>query len=86
MKLVHYVLRGDSLLLSSKGYGGAMLVAARDHKHIIAFGPMVTGKYVGGKVGSGYMAQMQGPIGIGPSYRYEDPLGQSYNLPGEKSL
>jgi hypothetical protein len=71
-----YLLRLFALLLSTKGYRGAVLVAAGDHQHLIALGTVVSGEDIRWKVCPSNMPQVQGAISIRPGYPNKDPFTQ----------
>ncbi len=67
-------LRADLLLLSTDGDRCAMHIAPGDHQHLVAFHAMVAGEYIGGKIGTGEMTQMQWPVSVGPRDSYKNVL------------
>jgi len=71
-----YLCGGRAFLVGLYGYRGAMLIATRDHEHLITLGAMVPGKNVGGQICTGDMTQVQGTISIRPGNAYEDSLRQ----------
>ena len=74
MVAVHKLLAGDALGLCLQGDGGAMLVTARHHEHLVAFGPVVPREDVGGKVAARHVASVAGALSIRPVHAYENAL------------
>jgi len=64
---VQYLFRGYALRLGSHRDGGAVAVASRNHQNFVALGAVITGEDVRRKIASRHVAQMQRPIGVGPS-------------------
>ena len=75
-----YLLWCRSLLLSADSYGGAVLIAARDHEDFVALGAMVAGKDIGWQVSSSDVAQMQCAVGVRPGYTDENTLHEGLTL------
>ena len=67
-----------TLLLGTDGYRGAVLVAARDHQHLIPLDTVVADKDISRKVCTSNMPQVQRAIGIGPGYPNKDSLQALY--------
>jgi len=51
-----------------------VLVAAGDHKDLIAGRPVVAGKDIGREVGANDLADVQGSVGVGPGDTQEHAL------------
>ena len=75
---VEYLFRGYALFLGSYRDGGAVAVASRYHQHIVALGAVITGEDICRKIATGDVAQMQRPVGVGPSNSNEDSFGQGF--------
>ena len=60
------------LLLGTKRNRRSMLVTPRYHEYLIAFETVVPCKNISGQVGSRYMSQMEGTIGIRPGDRNQN--------------
>ncbi len=80
-----YLLRGFPFLIGPDGDRGTMLVAAGNHEHLIALKAMIAGKDIRREIGSCYMSQMQGAVGIRPSYTDKDSLCHGFALVGNSN-
>ncbi len=73
------VVPGDGLgglagLLGLDGDGGAVLVGAGDHEHLVAAGAVVAGEDVRRQVAAGNLPQVQVAVGVRPGDPDEDSL------------
>ena len=62
---INLILRAVSLFLGADSDGKAVFVGAADVDHVGAAHFFETGENIGGEVGAGDMAEMDGAIGIG---------------------
>ena len=71
---IHYILRGDSLLLRTDGDGHTVLIAPADEEHLLPLEPQVASVDVCRDVYSSEVADMHWPIGVGQGGRNECSL------------
>ena len=80
MVLVYHLLWTYPFLVSSDGYGRAMLIAApKPINTSLPLHAVVPCENVGRQIATSKVTQMQGTISIGPSRSYEDALGHTVN-------
>lgn len=62
---VHYILRGDSLLLRTDSDGHTVLIAPADEEHLLPLEPQVASVDICGDVDPSKVSDMHWPVGIG---------------------
>ena len=69
------LLWSDTLLVGANRDGCPVHIAAGHHQHVVAGGPLISGKDVRGQIGTGEMAEVARPAGVWPSNGDQDLFG-----------